>query len=245
MRVLRKMSRFLDILATPKGYSGFVGPRPKSIASYLLAQQLRGEGIEFKTIIDGGANVGQFARAMTTVFPDAVIHSFEPSPETVQALRQNLRGLPQVTIHQKALGDEEGEVTFYCNSDSQTSSVLPLNERTGFHKGPQTLSSIQVPMAILQEVIGSPEIEQPILLKLDLQGYELAALKGAGDALRQCSHVLIESVFEEAYEGEPLFNDILGYMYSMGFAFYRPLDFLKDDQGRIVQMDALFRNTAL
>jgi len=79
-----------------------------------------------------------------------------------------------------------------------------------------------------------------VLLKLDLQGYELEALKGATKTLQQCSHVLLETVFDKEYEGEPLFEELWSYLREQGFRFERPLNFSKGGSGSIVQMDALF-----
>jgi hypothetical protein len=79
-----------------------------------------------------------------------------------------------------------------------------------------------------------------VLLKLDLQGYELEALRGAERTLARVQHVLLETAFEATYEDEPLFDDVHSFMSSAGFRFVCPVDVLRDRQGRITQMDALF-----
>jgi hypothetical protein len=56
--------------------------------------------------------------------------------------------------------------------------------------------------------------------------------------------VLAETVFAAAYRGEPLFGELQAYLGERGFEFKRPLAFLKDDAGRIYQMDALFERRA-
>jgi FkbM family methyltransferase len=242
MIVLRQLARVCGILAVPAGRRALFGPKPRSVASNLLVNELLSEGVSFRTVIDGGANVGQFARAAATGFPNATIHSFEPAPTTADILRRNLQGLRRVHVHQTALGSSAGEVTFHCNSNPQTSSILPMTSGAGVHDGIHEIQTLKVPVTTLDRFMESTELEAPILLKLDLQGYELEALHGATTLLTKCSHVLVESVFEHLYAGEPLFDEIFQYLQTQGFVFVRPLAFLKADSGRIVQMDALFRN---
>ncbi|WP_437203126.1 FkbM family methyltransferase [Planctomicrobium sp. SH664] len=242
MRLLRKIGRVCEVLATPGGRSALLAPKPRSIASTLLATQLQSEGVRFRTIIDGGANVGQFARAVATAFPEATIHSFEPSPSTAAVLRENLKSCTRVQIHEFALGSQAGEVEFHCNSNTQTSSILSIKKKSGIHEGIRELQTVKVPVTTLDDFARKTALEEPLLLKLDLQGYELEALKGAAEVLLpRCHSILVESVFEHLYEGEPLIDDILEYLKAQGFVFVRPLAFLKEDTGRVVQMDALFR----
>ena len=80
----------------------------------------------------------------------------------------------------------------------------------------------------------------PLLIKLDLQGFELEALKGGVELLQRTNYVLAETVFESMYQGEPLFHELLSFMSSVGFAFRMPLAALRDERDLIVQMDALF-----
>jgi hypothetical protein len=78
------------------------------------------------------------------------------------------------------------------------------------------------------------------LLKLDLQGYEIEALKGARAVLGRTDYVLLETAFKRLYENEPLFEDLADYLRTAGFHFLRPVGFETDFRGEVVQMDALF-----
>jgi len=77
-------------------------------------------------------------------------------------------------------------------------------------------------------------------LKLDLQGYELEALMGASATLKKVEAVLLETSFITMYQGEPAFEKIEDFLVKKGFRFSRILDFMKDGEGNIVQMDGLF-----
>ena len=84
-------------------------------------------------------------------------------------------------------------------------------------------------------------LEPPILLKLDLQGYELEALKGAKSILPKCEYVLTEVEFKASNQDEPTFADLQEYLAKYGFRFIHPVAFSRDEFGEISQMDALFQ----
>jgi FkbM family methyltransferase len=206
-----------------------------------MLRAMRQQGLDFGTVIDGGANVGQFSRAVAEVYPHAKVIAFEALPDVAETLRRNLADRPQVRVVQSALGPSEGTLQFFPNQYSLASSALPVhaNHRSSF-PGVRQLDPIQVPMVCLDRVLADEPLTPPVLLKLDLQGYELEALKGAQQTLARTTHVLLETAFKPMYEGEPLFEELSGFMRSASFRFVRPIDFLADAQGEIVQMDALF-----
>ena len=231
-------------------YSGGVGAltkaRPRSLTSWLMANRLAALGLEFRTIIDAGANVGQFARAMHSCFPQAEILSFEPLDDIADQLEANLADAPDFRVFRTALGDVDGRVKFYRNEYSQSSSVLPtIGNEEGMLKGKQAATEIQVPIARLDTALADVALKPNVLLKMDLQGNEIAALAGAEQILPQCSHLLIETVFEQEYVAEPLFEELLVFVRERGFNFVRPVNFSQGSSGRIVQMDGLFQNRRL
>ena len=241
-RMLRKMSQVVEVARTPEGRHALRHWRPFSLASYRIVSQLRRQCPEFRTVIDGGANVGQFARAAASLFPGAAVHSIEPLPDVAAELRRNLADVGRVVVHETCIGSHDGKVRFRRNAYSQSSSVLPMSAAQAEKMpGLKETEEIEVPMATLDRLLAGREIEPPALLKLDLQGYELEALKGAAGVLSKCSHVLAETVFEPMYEGEPVFTDLLLYLRGAGFGLVRPLAVLENRDGEIVQMDVLFR----
>jgi FkbM family methyltransferase len=241
VRVFKKLSEVAAIASSRNGRRAMRHWRPFSIASWYLTRGLAAEESRFKTVIDGGANVGQFARAVAGTFDGARIFSVEPLPEIAKQLRENMADCSRVKVLQTCLGNEDGTIKIRQNSYSQASSILPMT--AGADQGQAELKEIgeiEVPIARLDTLLKDEKLESPVLLKLDLQGYELEALKGATSVLSQCDYVLVETVFARVYEGEPLFEDIMLFLKDAGFRFIRPLNFLRDLSGRIIQMDALF-----
>jgi FkbM family methyltransferase len=243
--MIRKMVRLAEVLGEPGGIRALLGWRPFSIASFQLLGGLARGGHDFRTIIDAGANVGQFARASAELFPRAKVYSIEALPEVAKTFRANLADRPSVRLFETALGSHGGTIRFYPNSYSQSSSALPLEDAGGpKHRGQRQLEPIDLPVIRLDDLLGGESLEGPVLLKLDLQGFELEALRGAPEVLSRCDCVLAETVFAAAYRGEPLFGELQAYLGERGFDFKRPLAFLKDDAGQIYQMDALFERRA-
>lgn len=237
MNRARQLLYLAEVLARPGGLRAFMNWKPFSITAYRIVSLLKTSGLSYQTIIDGGANKGQFARAATEFFPEAQIVSFEPLPDVADALRQNLSDRTNVTVHQAALGPSDGTTTIYRQSYSLASSVLrPSNDS-------EKTEAVEVPVVRLDSVLDVSELQHPILLKLDLQGYELEALQGGPEILARADSVLLEAAFVRGYEHEPLFVEVLQFMREAGFAFDRPLDMLVGDDGAIIQMDALFQKS--
>ncbi|OGT16735.1 MAG: hypothetical protein A2342_06100 [Gallionellales bacterium RIFOXYB12_FULL_54_9] len=181
--------------------------------------------------------------AATKIFPGARVYSFEPNPDCLVQLRKNTAGLSNVSVHQLALGEQAGEVAFHVNSYSLSSSILPLanSHRVAFPYA-REIATIKVKMDTLNHFFEAVPLPRPALLKLDIQGYEAQALRGAGELLKQIDYVVLEASFKPMYQGECLFMEITELMKGMGFIFVRPLAWASDTKsGEIVQMDALFQ----
>jgi FkbM family methyltransferase len=216
-----------------------------SLTSYRMVSALKQQGIHPQTIIDVGANVGQFTVAAAKLFPKLQIHSFEPQPEAVILLKKHVRKFKNITVYPLALGDQEGEIPFHVNAYSLSSSIIPLAEahRLAFPNA-QEVKTISVNLSTLDKVFNAITLEPPVLLKLDVQGYESTTLRGGRDTLKRVDYVILEASFKPMYEGEMLFMDIVRLMAEYGFQFLRPVGWLSEPKtGEILQMDALFKRT--
>ena len=139
----------------------------------------------FSTILDVGAFIGTYAFAMKHILPDAQVYSFEPLPASFAALSATMQPFPDWQGFHTALGDTTGSLEFWENEFSASSSALPMEDlhRQTF---PQTKASHQVtvPVTTMDEMTPQLTLNGPVLLKIDVQGYEMAVLRGAKNLLR-------------------------------------------------------------
>lgn len=238
---LHQLGRLVRVLGTPSGFKAFCTWRPFSITSYLMLRSMKQQGFEFATIIDGGANIGQFARAAAENFPSADIICFEPLPDIIEQLTANLSDRVNVRIIGAALGSKIGTTVIHRNTSSGASSILEMDlDARKIYPKLREIDSFEVPIVTLDHALSINNMRRPILLKLDLQGYELEALRGAPKTLVEIDYVLMEASFRRTYRNEPTFNDLYDLMRDSGLLFVKPLDYLEDNYGALSQIDALF-----
>jgi len=231
-----------------------IGPRAKAFATwptfdfgtYEMVARLYKQGVLPGMIIDVGANTGQFAFAAAKFFPRAQVHSFEPLPEAVGNLNNNVSGLSNVTVYPLALGDHEGEATFHANTYSPASSFLPFTQthRDVFPYAQET-KSVKVKISTLDKVFADIELKPPALLKLDVQGYEPQVIRGGAETLSRMDYILMETSFEPLYQGELPFSRMVQLMEEQGFCFERPVGWIEASRTqKLLQMDVLFASAS-
>lgn len=198
--------------------------------------------IEIGTVIDVGAHTGEFSSAVKALFPEVNLYAFEPLPDCQPRLKERLNRHKNVEVYATALGNQEGEISFWKSTFSKASSVLPMSE---LHKQafPWSASSVQVnvPVSKLDSYLPKIEFAKRALLKIDVQGYELDVLAGAEQTLVQLDYVVVETSFKPLYEGQSSFSSVYDYLRLKGFEYSGCLDQLQSpiDQS-ILQADALF-----
>ncbi len=195
-----------------------------------------------KTVIDVGANAGQFSSAVSCVLPDARIFSFEPLEHCYRALVKRMSSRKNFEARCLAIGERTGRVSFNSNEFSKSSSLLAM-ERAHREAFPWTAQTNEVTVDIdtLDNAVAEMKIERPVLLKLDIQGSELAALHGANKTLQDVDLIISEVSFQPLYENQPLFDDIYSFLNDHGFAYYGSLGSLVSPKdGTVLQEDALF-----
>jgi FkbM family methyltransferase len=135
-------------------------------------------------IIDAGANTGGYTRAVLQIARElgkaVEVHTFEPSPHCLTSLRQEFAATRNVHVVDTALGDEPGEAVL--NAGREGSSLASLVTRPRFAGAPA--DAVRVRVARLDDYLEDNAISRVDLLKLDVEGFELAALRGAGERLR-------------------------------------------------------------
>ena len=188
----------------------------------LLAEIMPGES---GVIIDGGANVGEATRALRRHFPGAAIHAFEPVAQAFAELEHAAHDTDAIP-HRLALGDRPGTTTINVNKNLWTCSLLDANDRGhAFHADwCETVRREEVSVVRLDEWARDRTITELAILKLDLQGFELPALRGAGDLLATCKAIYSEAQISPEYVGASTFPDLDAFLRSHGFGLYQIAD---------------------
>jgi FkbM family methyltransferase len=149
------------------------------------------------TVLDIGANKGQWTRALLDVFGDRVarVHMFDPSPENYRELsnrEDNLAGLgpeesERITVHPSAMGRTPGMATLYTNDDGSPLGSLYPHEENGYLSRPMTQirldTTIEVPVDTVDEFISRSEIASVDIMKMDTEGHEMEVLRGAARSI--------------------------------------------------------------
>jgi FkbM family methyltransferase len=200
--------------------------------------------LTLRTVVDVGANRGQFALFALYTFPAAKIISLEPLVAPAARFRRVFAKERRVTLHNAALGPETGQSTMHVSGHDDSSSLLPITAAQGqLFRGTDEVRTETVRTAPLSEFLDGRSIEEPALLKLDVQGYELEALRGCTDLLDKFAYICAEGSFIELYEGQVLADDLVAWLRERGYDLIRSYGGISDEHGRKIQADMLFQRS--
>lgn len=198
------------------------------------------------SLIDIGASVGDFMALTKTVYPQSIIHAFEPIPHVFKSLTTRFKEYDDIFYYNIVLGNKEGFIDFYQNDYSQSSSVLPI-AKSHVTEFPFTQNSHKKKFTIrtLDSIAGEMKLIEPILVKVDVQGYESEVIQGGRDLFLRTDFVIVEVSFCELYEGQLLFDKINTQLSELGLVYSGNLyQIISKATGRVLQADALYlRNT--
>lgn len=235
-RIRRLVQRFgIDIARYPADWS-----------TQQLVQLLSHHGVT--TVLDVGANDGQYALLLRSSGFSGRIVSFEPLAGPAAELKRKAARDPRWTVFRQALGDSSGAATInVAGNDGASSSLLPMLDR---HRdaAPQAayVGTEEVPVRRLDEQW--PEVIEPdsgnprVFLKLDVQGYEAHVLRGAGAYTKELAGMQLETSFIPLYEGGLQFADALALARDeFGLTPMAVIPGLTDPRtGQMLQCDLVF-----
>jgi len=193
-------------------------------------------------IFDIGANRGEVALQYHSLFPLSAIYAFEPFPGTFDILQSRTKDISNIQCFQKAMSEKAGSLTLYVNKNVDTNSLLkPQKMGLSSDNEVKNIASIEVETIAIDDFCAANGIHEIDILKLDIQGGELAALKGAQKLLaaKKIRLIYTEAYFKEQYENQPLFYQIAAYLQQHNYALqdlYSPIY----GKGSIAWCDAMF-----
>jgi FkbM family methyltransferase len=165
-----------------------------------------------QVIYDVGANVGTWTLLAKALYPDALVHAFEPLPMHIEKFQQMTKSLAGVRLHEIGLGSCPARTTMKVTGFSDASSLLPLTE-----SGKKQWHLQQVAEIPVDDWVSVNHLPSPDLIKMDVQGFELEVLRGAERCLTQAKWVLLEASFKSFYEGQCRFDQLVAFLAYAGF----------------------------
>jgi FkbM family methyltransferase len=235
-----RVHALVEVALSPGGPGALLRQRPLSLSAFELASRLTRLGLTPASLIDVGANRGQFTAAALYQWPAIQVHAFEPLPDEVRALEASFSGQPNVHVESVAVGDEDGIATLHRHSHRLSSSLLrtspAANDR--YHWAAED-ADIEVPVRRLDSMLADIELSSPVLLKVDVQGFESQVFRGAQSLLPKVSSILVEQSFERFYEGQRPFPQAHADLVATGWVLARVLS-MRSEEGLPVEADCLY-----
>jgi len=198
-----------------------------------------------RTVLDAGANRGQFARQLFSSGFDGKVVSFEALPGIHQELQRAAAGFADrwTVAPRCALSDRAGKTQFHITNNIESSSMLQpsaqykavshlLDEREVVEVETMRLDDLYRP---------DPESEGALFLKADVQGAEALVLAGAERLLPHTKGLLLEMSLVPLYQDQPQAGDIDALVKELGFELWDMSPVFRDSSsGRLYQYDAVY-----
>jgi FkbM family methyltransferase len=194
-------------------------------------------------LLDIGANLGQYAFALRDLGFEGRIISFEPLEEQFKLLEKEGLHDQRWECHKFAIGEEEKDITIRISANSESSSILPMLD-LHLEACPSSAYIKEQPAKIKRLDMFLPQTideSDRLMIKIDVQGYELKALKGAGKFLSRVEVIDIELSLVPLYDGQPLFLEIMSFFEENGFVPVSIQNAFTDPRNdHALQVDAIF-----
>jgi FkbM family methyltransferase len=195
---------------------------------------------DIKTVLDVGANAGQYSYELRKAGYRGRIISFEPA---YQRLLANTKKDSDWQSFNFALGDTNGKTSINISGHSPSSSLLPM---TSIHNdaapGSEYKSEEEIEIRTLDAIFDNLRISgENVFLKVDTQGYEKKVLDGAVNSLSGISGIQLELSAVELYEGEENYYSLCRFLEERNFHLVRVIPgFSNKKTGEMLQFDAIF-----
>lgn len=230
-----RLRKLRGILIHPKLRSAFFQHRVMAGVEHIAVL-----GRKLSTVVDIGANRGQFALAARAISGAKVI-SFEPLPKIATIYRKVMGDDPLARLHVAAIGEKPEKKLIHISARDDSSSLLEIGEaQSEYFPGTQEVGTLEVEVGCLDHYISKEEIIRPALLKLDVQGFETQALQGCKTLLRDFDFVYCECSFVELYKDQKLAGDVIEFLRVLGFCLAGIYNPTYDRDGICIQADLFF-----
>jgi FkbM family methyltransferase len=195
--------------------------------------------------IDVGANVGDIARRLVSIFPNATVHAFEPIADVFESLKARTTDMPGIVPHRLGVGAQSGTLEFQVTSNRWCSSALaPSAQGRAYYGSWYDVDHAEtVPVVSLDDWVRTQRLSQIDILKIDVQGLELEVLRGAERLLLRgdIKAINCEAQLVQEYEGAATFSEIDLFLKSCGYTLHQIHELeVRGDEQQSSYLDALW-----
>ena len=168
-------------------------------------------------IVEAGAHIGRDTVRMSTLWPGAQIHAFEPIPDLYEQLLERTAECLNVIAYNCALSNHTGTETIYVSSGASTAVSSFYEPYEYIKERPNVFfKKAVVPTITLDEWAMNTGITHVDCMWLDMQGAELKVLKAAPKVLSTVQAMVIEASLTERFKGCPLRDELSSWIESQG-----------------------------
>jgi FkbM family methyltransferase len=195
-----------------------------------------------KIIFDVGMHHGKTTQEYLEAFPDAHIYAFEAEHQNFLQGQKMLDSYQsRLTLIESAVSNIFGKVCLNINTHDGTHSILSIGKLQYWAGLVTTKKSEDVSSTTLDNYCDLNNIAHIDILKMDIQGAELEALKGANKLLskNKIKMIVAEVEFRELYKNQPLYEDVAIYLRAYGYSLFGLYDF-QYISGTLSWADAIF-----
>lgn len=190
--------------------------------------------------LDIGANIGQYAINIHSLFPSVKILSIEANPECSAILETNLGGVSEIEYIISCLSDIKKETIFYGTTKNPICTGNSLYRENTEHYSDEKIIKSKIQTETLDELLNRTDrMGKYQFMKLDTQGSELDILKGATETLKYIKFIVVETSIVEYTIGSPLQTEIVSYLQNCGFYMLNSVE-EHYHEGKLIQQDLLF-----
>lgn len=207
------MKLIKKLIGSALGRVGFVRKRSPLQDCFHALQRI---GFHPSHIVDVGANHGGWTRLALRYFPDAHYTLLEPQAWLKDSVEDLLKANPNIHWHSVGAGEEAGTLKFTLaeHDDSSSFRFSPEEARKLGRK------QVEVPVVTIEELVRDSKLPLPDMIKIDAEGTDLSALKGAGSLLGTTEIFFLEAgVMNKNFE-----NNVLSVVQKLQEHGYRLFD---------------------
>jgi 2-O-methyltransferase len=164
-------------------------------------------------IVEAGAHYGNDTAILARLFPQGVIHAFEPTPSSFEKLKATVSELKNVCCYQQALSDVTGKATFYIGpSGGGSNSLLPPVLIAHYFT-----DKISVDCMVLDQWAKRNNVKHVDFMWLDMEGNELIVLKSSPKILKTVKVIYTEINYHEFWKNNAHYYELRNFLEKQGF----------------------------